>query len=146
MRPKGTPFQLQERRLAAVVLLSQGMAVVEVAKRIGVERRSVRRWKANLNAKGMVALLAKKAKGRPPKLDTEAKERLRTLLSSGHPELLGPFFTSGPKWRRYQILKYINATFGIKYTSYHVSRIIKSMNMNLIQMNKLLKERSEPQK
>ena len=46
MRPPGSPEELQRRRERAWALLHQGYPPVEVAERVGVDRRSVRRWKA----------------------------------------------------------------------------------------------------
>lgn len=44
MRPHGTPRELERRRLRALELLDQGVEPHVVAERIGVDRRSVRRW------------------------------------------------------------------------------------------------------
>jgi transposase len=46
MRPAGSPQALEHRRLRAIALLKEGVAPVDVAQRLGVDRRSVRRWKA----------------------------------------------------------------------------------------------------
>ncbi|MDE2312986.1 MAG: helix-turn-helix domain-containing protein, partial [Elusimicrobia bacterium] len=47
MRPAGSPEHLEQRRLRAITLLKRGMAPVDVARKLGVDRRSVRRWKAS---------------------------------------------------------------------------------------------------
>jgi len=46
MRRKGSPEELERRRYRAIQLLEDGYDAGEVAQRVGVERRSVRRWKA----------------------------------------------------------------------------------------------------
>src|ERR1700675_1308431 len=46
MRPTGSPEELERRRLRALALLKQGLLPSEVARRVGVNRRSVRRWKS----------------------------------------------------------------------------------------------------
>ena len=46
MRPTGSPAELERRRLRALALLKEGLLPSEVARRVGVDRRSVRRWKA----------------------------------------------------------------------------------------------------
>ena len=46
MRPHGSPEELERRRQRALALLDEGLQPVEVAQRLGVDRRSVRRWKA----------------------------------------------------------------------------------------------------
>ena len=45
MRPQGSPAELERRRLRAITLLEQGLRPVIVAQMVGVDRRSVRRWK-----------------------------------------------------------------------------------------------------
>ena len=46
MRPAGSPEELERRRRRAMRLLDDGYAPVDVAHMVGVDRRSVRRWKA----------------------------------------------------------------------------------------------------
>ncbi len=46
MRPKGSASELERRRQRAIALLDKGHAPVDVARMLGVDRRSVRRWKA----------------------------------------------------------------------------------------------------
>ena len=46
MRPTGSPEELERRRLRALALLKAGLLPSEVARRGGVDRRSVRRWKS----------------------------------------------------------------------------------------------------
>lgn len=45
MRPFGSPEELEWRCRRAIALLKEGNLPVEVARRVGVDRRSVRRWK-----------------------------------------------------------------------------------------------------
>ena len=52
MRPSGSPQELERRRLRALALLGDGLLPVEVARRVGVDRRSVRRWKAAARRRG----------------------------------------------------------------------------------------------
>ncbi|MFQ5931826.1 MAG: helix-turn-helix domain-containing protein, partial [Nitrospiraceae bacterium] len=46
MRPSGSPEMLERRRHRAMALLQRGHQPVEVARLLGVDRRSVRRWNA----------------------------------------------------------------------------------------------------
>src|SRR3989304_2180694 len=43
MRPTGSPEELERRRVRALALLKEGLLPVEVARRVGVDRRFVRR-------------------------------------------------------------------------------------------------------
>ena len=65
MRPAGSPEELQRRRERAIALLKEGIAPVDVASRVGVDRRSVRRWKAAPRRAGAAGIEARPAPGRP---------------------------------------------------------------------------------
>ena len=56
MRPPGTPEKLERRRHRAVALLGERYSPGEVARMIGVDRRSVRRWKAAHRQQSVQAL------------------------------------------------------------------------------------------
>ena len=79
MRPPGSPVTLERRRRRAIELLEQGWQPVEVASQLGVDRRSVRRWKAAYLKRGERGIRAQPAPGRPSALDDKAKARLQRL-------------------------------------------------------------------
>src|SRR5215831_8775441 len=83
MRPSGSPEELERRRQRAIMLLQRGMAPVDVAGHVGVDRRSVRRWRASHERAGPAGVAAKPAPGRPPKLDPRQWARLERLLRRG---------------------------------------------------------------
>ncbi|MCL4466797.1 MAG: helix-turn-helix domain-containing protein, partial [Chloroflexi bacterium] len=83
MRPSGSPQELERRRVRAIGLLLQGHQPFEVARLVGVDRRSVRRWNRAYREAGNDGLRAKPAPGRPPKLDARAKKRLERVLLKG---------------------------------------------------------------
>jgi transposase len=83
MRPSGSPAELERRRRRAIAFLQQGMAPVDVARHVGVDRRSVRRWRASHDRAGSAGVDAKPAPGRPPKLDARRRVRLERLLLRG---------------------------------------------------------------
>src|SRR2546427_12442998 len=68
MRPQGSPAELERRRVRAIELLQRDVPVHAVAERLGVDRRSVRRWKPAYRRGGRAGLEARPAAGRPPKL------------------------------------------------------------------------------
>jgi len=65
MRPKGSGKALERRRLRAVDLLYKGYTSREVAKLLGVDIRSIQRWRQTFQQKGKMNLLAKTHPGRP---------------------------------------------------------------------------------
>jgi transposase len=65
MRPSGSPKFLERRRLRAILLLQNGLQPVDIARQIGIDRRSVRRWKVAFLKDGLVAIRARPLPGPP---------------------------------------------------------------------------------
>lgn len=123
MRPFGSPEQLQRRRERAIELLHQGYQPVEVARELGVDRRSVRRWKAAYNKEGMQGIRAKPASGRPPRLRAKQREKLKRLLLKG--AVASGFSTD--LWTCPRIAKMIQARFSVRYHVDHIGRLLRSL-------------------
>src|SRR5262249_61741186 len=83
MRPQGSPAELEKRRLRAIELLQDDVPVHVVADRLGVDRRSVRRWKRTYRRHGRPGLRARPAPGRPPKLSAPQRRRLAPPVLAG---------------------------------------------------------------
>jgi transposase len=67
-----------------MTMIEKGMMPVEVAKRVGVDRRSVRRWKSLYRKKGIEALKAKPILGRPRVQTFRSKQKVsRRSQTSG---------------------------------------------------------------
>jgi transposase len=123
MRPVGTPDELERRRLRAVTLLNQGHPLVEVARMIGVDRRSVRRWKAAYRRKGRSALEARRACGRPPKLPAAQTHRLQRELLRG--AKAAGFATD--LWTCPRVARLIEQRFRVHYHVDHIGRLLHSL-------------------
>lgn len=123
MRPHGSPEQLENRRKRAIVLLKQGYQPVDVARKLGVDRRSVRRWKAAYHWDGMEGILARPAPGRPPKLDSKAKARLEKALLKG----AGAAGFPTDLWTCPRVAELIDARFGVRYHVDHIGRLLHSL-------------------
>ncbi len=123
MRPTGTPEELERRRLHALTLLGQGMLPGEVARAVGVDRRSVRRWKATNREKGEEGLRARPAPGRPPKLQDRDKRKLERLLLKG-PVAAG-FGTD--LWTCPRVAELIEQRFGVQYHVDHIGRLLHDL-------------------
>ncbi len=124
MRPSSSPHDLERRRVRAVTLLKQGLAPVEVARRLGVDRRSVRRWRASYERGGATALAAKRAPGRPPRLDHRDKRILAHTLAQGA-RAVGWYSTD--LWTRSRVREVLEYRFDIKYHADHIGRLLRSM-------------------
>ncbi len=83
MRPKGTPKELERRRLRALSLLDKGVSGVEVAKAVGATPGAVSQWKARYQRAGPDALMAKSHPGPKPKLSAKQRKRLGRMLGQG---------------------------------------------------------------
>jgi len=123
MRPVGDPKELERRRERAIALLAQGLMPVEVARRVGVDRRSVRRWKAAYRQRGAAALKAKPAPGRPRKMSAREQKRLARRLLKGA-RAVG--FDSD-LWTCPKVAELLQREFGIEYHVRHVPRVLRGL-------------------
>lgn len=123
MRPAGSPEELQRRRERAIALLKEGIAPVDVASRVGVDRRSVRRWKAAHRRAGATGIAARPAPGRPVRLAARHKRRLEQLLLQGARDCGFPT----DLWTRARVARLIRARFGVDYHVDHVGRVLHAL-------------------
>lgn len=139
MRPKGGPQELERRRRRAMEFLDRGLWPGEVAERVGVDRRSVRRWKAAYREKGPEALKARPVPGRPPKLTGNGKQELEELLLEGA-EAAG-FDTE--LWTCPRVAKLIRKHFGVRYHVDHIGRLLRSLGWSPQRPQRRARERDE---
>lgn len=120
MRPEGSGKQLERRRQRAIAL---GRAPVEVARLVGVDRRSVRRWNAAHRKQGAGGLAARPVPGRPSKLSVRQREQLETMLVRG---AAANGFESD-LWTCPRVAQVITRRFGIGYHVDHIGRLLRSL-------------------
>lgn len=123
MRPPGSPGELERRRKRAVSLLRRGHPPVEVARMVGVDRRSVRRWKAAVRERGHKALRARTVPGRPRKLDAFALKSLERELMAG--ARAAGFPTD--LWTCRRIAELIRSRFAVHYEVSGVWRLLRAL-------------------
>ena len=123
MRPTGSPEELERRRLRALSLLNEGLLPSEVARRVGVDRRSVRRWKAAARRQGEAGIRARPAPGRPPKLAAKHKRKLEVLLLKG--AQAAGFHTD--LWTCPRVADLVERRFGVHYHVDHVGRLLHEL-------------------
>lgn len=124
MRPHGTPQELERRRQRAVKMLQQGSTITEVARRVGSSHSSVILWRDMVRGRGMEALKAKPASGRPPKLSHRQLEKLPALLLKG--ALAWGYSTD--LWTTTRIAEVIERKFHVKFHRAHVGRLLAGLN------------------
>jgi len=114
---------LQRKRERAAGLLEQGLSQAEIARRLGVDARSVRRWKRDVRLGGWAALKAVPASGRPLKLSPGERGRLEGQLLEG--ARAAGFATD--VWTCARVAELIERGFGVRYHVDHVCRLLHGM-------------------
>src|SRR5215510_16396231 len=139
MRPQGSPAELERRRFRAIELLQHDIPVHVVADRLGVDRRSVRRWKRAHRRQGPVGLRARPASGRPSKLSATQRRQLARLVVAG-PEAAG--YRTG-LWTGRRIVALIRDRFAVLYHPDHVGRLLRACGFSPQRPQPRAKERDD---
>ena len=124
--PAGVKFdrvKLERRRMQAARLLEEGFSEAEVARQVGVHRQSVNRWAKQLSSGGRSALKRAARTGRPPRLSAADLRRIEQGLKRG-PEALG-YGTS--LWTAWRVADLIERECGVKYSTVHAWRVLRSL-------------------
>jgi len=139
MRPTGNAAELEARRLRAVDLLRDGKSNTEVARLIGVDVSSVKRWKRAAAEGGNAALAAKPNRGRPPRLTLEQMQELAQMVRTG--PLAAGFRTN--LWTCRRVAQVIRDRFGVKYHPDHVGRMLHALGFTQQKPQRRASERDE---
>ena len=122
MRDKGSPAELEHRRLLAVQRVLEGYSAQEVAEFLGVDPRSVRRWVAAYRQEGGPGLSARPAPGRPPKLTSTQEKIVRRWLADKPTE--HGFATD--LWTGPRLAALIRQEFGIQLHPWYLSTWLRA--------------------
>jgi transposase len=114
---------LEQRRLRAARLLTQGVPQAEVARQVGVHRQSVSRWAEQLDRGGRAALKKAGRAGRKPRLSDADLRRIERGLTRG-PEALG-YDTS--LWTAWRVADLIERECGVRYHPGHVWWLLRKL-------------------
>jgi putative transposase len=107
-----TPVQLEERRVAAARLLRAGtLAQAEIARRVGVSRAAVTKWKRRLEERGVRGLRRRVPTGRPSHLAPAEWRQLLRLLRRG--AAAAGFETE--RWTVPRVAAVVARLFGVRY-------------------------------
>lgn len=139
MRPFGSSDHLQHRRNRAIVLFTNGLSQVDVAKKLGVDSRSVRRWIARYRKKGSAGIEARPVPGRPTKLDAKGKRKLERLLLRGARDAGFPT----DLWTCPRILTVLRRKLGVRYHLHHIPRLLRSLGWSPQKPERRARERNE---
>lgn len=139
MRPQGSPEELERRRRRGVELLQGGASVTEVARRLGCSHSSVILWREAVRHRGLTALAAKPAPGRPPKLTASRRRQVPRLLLRGAPAW--GFDTD--LWTTRRIATVIQRAFGVRLHRAHVGRLLTALGWSCQKPERRAVERDE---
>ena len=127
------------RRRVAVEFLGKGMSMADVALVIGVSLSSVKRWKKAFRLGGAAALEPKPHPGRPAKLTSPQRDRLRQRLLAG-PRAAG-FLTE--LWTCARVAELVRLEFGVSYHPDHLGRILHDLGFSPQKPQRRAAERNE---
>ena len=131
---------MAERRAEGIRLLeAREKTQAEVARHLGVTEASVSKWKRRLFEEGSQALQARKATGRPAKLDDVAKAELVEKLEEG--AIAAGFFTE--QWTQARVKKLIKREFGVVYHQNYISRLLDDLGWSVQKTDPRAMERDE---
>jgi putative transposase len=115
---------MEERRMKGVKLLQAGkLTQKEIAKRLGVSRVSVSKWKRQLAGEGRRGLKARKSSGRPAKLSCEQQQDLLGLLSQGAVKAGYPT----ERWTLKRIQQVIRKDYQVTYHPKYLNRLLRHL-------------------
>ena len=124
MRPHGSPEELERRRRQAIELLKAGASITDIARRLDCSHSSVILWRDAVRRRGLTALQAKPAPGRPPKLTARQRAKLPRLLLRG----AAAWGFETDLWTTRRIAVVIRREFGVSLHRAHVGRVLTALN------------------
>ena len=139
MRPHGSPEELARRRRRAVDLLKAGASLTDVARRLGCAHSSVILWRDAVRRRGLTALNAKPAPGRPPKLTARQRAKLPRLLLRG----AAAWGFETDLWTTRRIARVIHREFGVSLHRAHVGRVLTALQGSCQKPERRALERDE---
>jgi transposase len=111
------------RRISALLNISKGEKVSDIAATLGIAPSSVYEWLKRLMSEGVAGLKPNWKGGRPAKLTPNQRKRLAEMIDAG-PQAAG--FRSAC-WNSAMIQELIQREFGKLYNVHYVSELLKNL-------------------
>jgi transposase len=139
MRRPGSQLEWEKRRFIAANMFEQKLTTAVIAASLDVDDQTVRRWRRLFNAGGREGLVSHKHEGRPPRINSQQKERLKQLLLKTPAECGFQKYL----WTQQLIADLIQREFGISYHHDHVGVILHDLGFTHQKPMRRAKERDE---
>lgn len=139
MKTPGTSEQRLSQRRHAMALVQRGLSSAQVAARLGVDPRTVRRWKRAYRRRGQAGLQVKKAPGRQPRLTAHQRRGLVQRLLKG--AVSQGFFTD--LWTCPRIQQLIRRQYGVRYHVDYIPCVMKTLGFTVQKPERQAQERDE---
>lgn len=133
--------EMEKRRLRGCKMLDKGYGCSEVARRLGVTRAVVYRWKAAWQGGGRQAIASKGKAGRKPKLDARAAGRITEALLAG-PRAQG---YKTDLWTLPRVGHLIEKLTTVRYHAGHVWRVLGKLGFSCQRPERRAVERDDKQ-
>jgi transposase len=126
-------------KLQAVIAAAGGFYCNEIAEVVGYSVETIREWIGEFLLHGLGFLKFKKPTGRPPKLSSEQKKKLKQMIIDG-PENSG---YDGGCWRTPMIQHLIQKTFHTKFSVKYLSEFLDQIGLSY-QKAKFVSDHKDP--
>jgi transposase len=113
----------QVRRLLALAAIYDGASRAEAAQIGGVTRQIVRDWVMRFNEGGPDALVARKAAGKPPLLNSQQRAALAQVIEDG----AVPAIDGVVRWRLVDLVQWVFEKFAISISRQTLGRELRAM-------------------
>lgn len=113
----------QVRRLLALAAIYDGASRAEAAQIGGVTRQIVRDWVMRFNEGGPDALVARKAPGKPPLLNSQQRAALAQVIEDG----AVPAIDGVVRWRLVDLVQWVFEKFAISISRQTLGRELRAM-------------------
>jgi transposase len=133
---------LERRRCYPVKLLKQRYQPIEIARQLGVDRRSIPRWKAAFLKEDPSTFQAQSIPGRPSKLSPSEKKQLEQELLNG--AKMAGFLTN--LWTCPRVAQLIQKRFRIRYHVDHIRRLLHELGWSPQKPQRRAPERDKDKK
>ncbi|MPY85854.1 MAG: IS630 family transposase, partial [Actinophytocola sp.] len=118
---------LEVLRLRAVEQVQAGAHPEDVARALGLHRKTVYGWLAKFREGGTESLQAKPVPGRPPRLSGKQIARLYALIVGRDPRQLHFEFAL---WTREMVRQVIRREFSVALSAVSVGRLLRTMGLS----------------